>query len=215
MANGDGDATRGRIEIKIPEEQNDCICYVPTTYDPTKAAGLLVWLHAPGEQDVDALLDTWKSRCSQNNLIFLAPQAANEGRWTPGESDFIRKTIDEVIKTYSIDESRVVMHGHQGGGSMSYLVGFAHRDIVRAIIPIDAVIPARTPVRANDPIERLAVYSITPATSRLKAAITAGLKRLANAKYPVHDRSIANPDGTIEEAQIQEMLRWLDTLDRI
>ena len=98
---------------------------------------------------------------------------------------------------------------------MSYLVGFAHRDIVRAIIPIDAVIPARTPVRANDPIERLAVYSITPATSRLKAAITAGLKRLANAKYPVHDRSIANPDGTIEEAQIQEMLRWLDTLDLI
>ena len=55
VANGDGDATRGRIEIKIPEEQNDCICYVPTTYDPTKAAGLLVWLHAPGEQDVDAL----------------------------------------------------------------------------------------------------------------------------------------------------------------
>ena len=58
MANGDGDATRGRIEIKIPEEQNDCICYVPTTYDPTKAAGLLVWLHAPGEQDVDCLLYT-------------------------------------------------------------------------------------------------------------------------------------------------------------
>ena len=215
VANGNGDATRGRIEIKLPEEQNNCICYVPTTYDPTKAAGLLVWLHAPGEQDLDALLDTWKSRCSQHNLVFLAPQAANEGRWTPGESDFIRKTIDEVIKTYSIDQSRVVVHGHQGGGSMSYLVGFAHRDIVRAIIPIDAVMPARTPVRANDPLERLAVYSITPATSRLKAPISAGLKRLSDAKYPVHDRSIANPNGMIEEDQIQEMLRWLDTLDRI
>ena len=214
-ANGDGDATRGRIDIKIPEEQNDCICYVPTTYDPTKAAGLLIWLHAPGEQDLDALLDTWKSRCSEKNLIFLAPQAANEGRWTPGEVDFIRKTIDEVIKTYRVDLSRVVVHGHQGGGSMSYLVGFAHRDIIRAIIPIDAVMPARTPVRANDPIERLAVYSITPTTSRLKAAISASLKRLSNAKYPVHDHSIAHPDGTIEQPQIQEMLRWLDTLDRI
>ena len=214
-ANGDGDATRGRIDIKIPEEQNDCICYVPTTYDPTKATGLLIWLHAPGEQDLDALLDTWKSRCSEKNLIFLAPQAANEGRWTPGEVDFIRKTIDEVIKTYRVDLSRVVVHGHQGGGSMSYLVGFAHRDIIRAIIPIDAVMPARTPVRANDPIERLAVYSITPTTSRLKAAISASLKRLSNAKYPVHDHSIAHPDGTIEQPQIQEMLRWLDTLDRI
>lgn len=215
VPNGDGEATRGRIDIKIPEEQNDCICYVPNSYDPNKAAGLLVWLHAPGEQDLDKLIDTWKTRCSENNLIFLAPQAANEGRWTPGEIDFIRKTIDEVIENYNIDSNRVVMHGHQGGGSMCYLAGFANRDVVRGIVPIDGVMPARTPLKANDPIERLAIYSITPATSRLKNIIAGGLKRLSDAKYPVQDVSIANPDGTIEQQHIQAMLRWLDTLDRI
>ncbi len=41
----------GVVEIKIPEEKNECVAFVPDNYHPDVAHGLLVWLHAPGGFD--------------------------------------------------------------------------------------------------------------------------------------------------------------------
>ena len=72
----------------------------------------------------DELVNRWKQLAQDHDLIVLAPQSADEQRWMSTEIEFVRKAIDEVMRTYSIDPTRVVLHGYQAGGAMAYYVAF-------------------------------------------------------------------------------------------
>jgi pimeloyl-ACP methyl ester carboxylesterase len=123
--------------------------------------------------------------------------------------------IDEAIGSYNIDPTRVVIQGRGAGGSIGYLAAFAHRDIIRGIVPVDVAIPRRTNLKPNDPVERLSIYSITPAGSKLKPAIEARLKQLEQMKYPVQKVESADAKGRLDAAGRQHLARWIDSLDKI
>src|SRR5205085_2529676 len=106
------------VAIKIPEFANECLAYVPEGYNPQLAYGVVVWLHAPGGFKQDELVERWRTLCEDHDLILLAPKAADPNKWQPTEAAFVRKTLDEVVKTYNIDKSRIVVHGHEGGGAL-------------------------------------------------------------------------------------------------
>ena len=53
----------GVIALKLPELANQCVGYVPDSYNPKLAYGVVVWLHAPGGFDQKELLDRWKTHC--------------------------------------------------------------------------------------------------------------------------------------------------------
>ena len=201
----------GVVAIQIPEEPNDCVALVPDNYVATVRHGLVIWLHPSGQFDQDQLVDRWQTHCQDNRLILLMPQAANQRRWVPTEVDFVRKAIDEIRKAYQIDDARIVVHGHQAGGVLAYMVAFSQRDLVRAVAAIDSGIPRRLRIPANDPIQRLAVYAAydqkSPQAARAKAALT----RLRELKYPVTTRQAS---GYLSNAQLDELVRWIDTLDR-
>jgi serine protease Do len=205
----------GKVEIKLPEEQNECTAYVPDSYHSDVAHGLVVWLHAPGAYNVDQQIMAWKSACESQQLILLAPSAADPDRWDPSEVDVLRTMIEEVLASYNIDRSRVVVMGHQAGASIAYLLAFAHRDLVRGLVPTDAAMPRVTAVKPNDPVERLSIYSITPRDSRLKPAIEARLKQLEQMKYPLQRVEIASPQGRLNADERGRLLRWIDSLDML
>ena len=204
----------GLIDLKLPEEKNECVALIPDNYRHDVPHALVVWLHAPGERDDDQLKNQWSALTEQYNLILLAPRSADRTRWNPTQVDFIRKTIDNIISTYNIDRNRIVVHGRQAGGSMSYLLGFSHRDLIRGVAPIDAALPARATVEPNDPAERLAFYAFIVKGSRLEAAINTGLDRLQQAKYPVSSVQLNGADG-LTDTQRSQFAQWIDTLDRI
>src|SRR5262249_17835825 len=108
----------GVVERKGPEFENEGLAYVPESYAPRRTNGAAVWLHAPGGFKSDELVALWKPLCEKYGFILLAPKSSDRTKWQPTEVPFIRRVLDNVMKTYSIDPARVVVHGHEGGGAL-------------------------------------------------------------------------------------------------
>ena len=205
----------GIVQINIPEESNECIAYVPTGYHPRVAHGVVVWLHASGRIDQVALIARWKESCEVHDLILLAPRSADLEKWQRMEVAFIRKALDQVMAGYNVDRSRVVVHGYQGGGVMAYLTALAHRDLVRGAAVVDAALPLMATVPENDPLQRLAVYTTTTDGSDLAERIEASAERLSQMKYPVTVKHLDGPPRYLSAEELAELVRWIDTLDRL
>lgn len=208
----DGPPT-GAVNIQLAEEPNKCFAYVPATYDPSIPHGVVVWLDAPGSLKKQQVIDLWKQHCQQRDLILLAPASADSKRWQTTEVDVVRKMLDELISRYEIDDSRIVVHGYQGGGALAYRVAFAHRQVVRGVASVDAPLPiAPLP---NDPLFRLAVYSSAATQAAMNRRIELGVKRLQAAKYPVTAKEQEGDSRYLNADELLEFARWIDTLDRI
>lgn len=205
----------GAINIKIPEETSDCLAYIPENYHPDVACGVVLLLHASGGYENEKLLARWKTLCDQNDLILLAPKSADPAKWQPTEAAFVRKVLDDLIGKYNVDRSRIVAYGYQGGGSMAYLCALAHRDLIRGVAAVDAALPARSQPPATDPVFRLAIYSAAAEKSAVAEGIKATVKRLADLKFPVTVKALPAPGRDLTDEELSEVVRWVDTLDRI
>ncbi len=175
----------------------------------------MVWLQEPGEYDRQALLATWKDHCQANDLILLVPQPADPARWQPTELDFIRKTLDEIVSRYNVDPRRIVASGYQAGGAMAFLTAFTHRSLVRAVAVNDASLPARVSIPANDPIERLALFITVAKESKLVKRVQSNVKALEKIKYSVLVREHDGEPRPLDTDRLAELVRWIDTLDRL
>ncbi len=205
----------GEVSIKLPEETNECLAYVPDNYHPDVAYGVVLWLHEPGGFDRRKLVDAWKDHCRANDLILLAPQAADPNRWLPTEVDFVRKTLDDVLSKYRIDRTRIVACGHQAGGAMAMLTAFSHRSLIRAAAVTDTALPGRLQVAANDPIERLAIFITIAEKSDAAQRIQGQVTRLQEMKYSVILQKNPGDPRPLDDKEQAALVRWIDTLDRL
>lgn len=205
----------GLLDLKLPEEANECLAYVPESYHPDVAYGLVLWLHEPGGFDRNQLVAEWQELCRANDLILLAPRAAEPNRWLPTEVDFVRKTLDEVLSRYRVDRTRVVACGHQAGGAMAALTAFSHRSLIRGLAVTETALPGRLQIPANDPIERLALFLGVAEKSDVVPRLREQVAQLQQAKYSVILREHAGDPRPPTAAQRAELVRWIDTLDRL
>jgi len=203
----------GTIELKVPEMANDAWAYVPEAYDPRLPHGVAVWLHPPGGFDHKELLRRWKPLCDSGDLILLAPKSADPNRWAPGEAVLVRKLLDDIVSTYTIDPARVVVLGAEGGGTLGYLVALGNRDLVRAVALVDAPIVGRPP--ENEPLRRLAVYSAVAKDSPRAAAVKRSIGLLRERKIPVTEKDLGKVPRPLSDDELSELARWIDMLDRI
>jgi len=107
----------------------------------------------------------------------------------------------------------VVIHGHEGGGAMACMVGFRHRELVRAVAVVDGPIAARPP--ENDPLHRLAIYLTTAKKSKHAAAMRKTIPRLREMNIPVTVKDLGEDSRYLNDEELAELARWIDTLDRI
>jgi len=203
----------GSIELKVPEFENDTWAYIPEGHGRAVQFGLIVWLHAPGRFDWDKLLARWKPHCDRDGLILLAPKSAGKKGWLMREVALVEKLLDEVNTTYAVDPTRIVLYGHQAGGRLAYLVAFRGRKLVRAVVAADAPIAGRPP--ENDPLYRLAFYVARAEKSRQADRIEAGTAQLRAREYPVTVKDLGEKPRYLDPKEFSELLRWVDTLDRI
>lgn len=205
----------GLVEIKIPEETNECVAYVPDSYHPLVPHGVVVVLSAPGPVDRDKLVQRWKVVCEERQLIVLAPMSAAADKWQATETAFIRKTLDDVAAHYNVDPMRVAAYGYQTGGAVAWLFGSQNLDRVRAIAAIDALPPPRTSLPDNDPINRLAIFLGQAEKSAAAAGLKALAEHLQSAKFPVTQKSLGEKARDLTDDELAELGRWIDALDRI
>ena len=193
--------------------------YVPTSYDPNVAHGLVVWLHPADVQgrDADDMASIWAPYLRDYNLIMLGPISKAKEGWTPSESESILSDVKDVMKVYTIDKQRVIAHGSGIGGQMAFYLGFRARDIFRGVAAHGAVLASQP--KDIVPTQRLQFFISYGLSDTIAKNISSSKTKLADKKYSVLVREIPGLgkqylDAEQGEGTLQDLLRWIDCLDR-
>ena len=203
----------GPVQLKIPEFTNDAWAYVPEAYDPAVPHGVLLWIHGAGGFDEKELIARWKPFCDAHDLILLAPKSADPQKWQPNETTLIRKLLDEIHSAYTVDPTRTIACGNENGGSLAFVVAFGNRSLIRAVAAVQA--PLLAPPPENDPAHLTAFYVARAGKSDQAGAIDQAVTRLREMKYPVTVQELGEKPRDLKPAELSELVRWIDTLDRI
>jgi len=203
----------GPIPLKLPERSETVWAYVPASYDPVAACGVVVWLPPPGEVKPEGILALWKGPCDRDGLILVVPRSSGPVRWQPREAGLVPMLVAQVAAQYSVDPSRVVVCGRQTGGTVAFLAGFRYAKLVRGVVAVDG--PAEGRIPETDPAHRLAIYVATAAKSRAASLIRQTVSQLRELHYSVTAKDLGPEPRDLTADEVVELARWIDTLDRI
>lgn len=215
LPDGQGRAEVGIVTVKLPEEKNECFAYIPTSYRADLPAALLVALHTPGKFDREELLAQYKAMCDEHRVILLMPRSAEAARWETADATFIKKAVDDVAGHYAIDRQRIAVTGYQAAGTMAWLTAMSQPETFRAVIAVESPLPGRLNLPPNEPAKRTWFYLAHSEKSPQKAALAATAKRLEEAKYPLVQRDTGAKVRDLSPADVSDLGRWLDALDRL
>jgi poly(3-hydroxybutyrate) depolymerase len=204
----------GTIALKVAGFANEAFAYVPNNYDPTLPCGLLILLEGQGGMEKDKLLAVWKPLCDRYELILLVPKAADPHKWTPAEMEFVIQLAGQIQQRYKIDPLRVVIHGHAGSGVIASMTAYRHRELIRGLAVVDAVLPAAPPSEDDEPIS-LSVYAGVCAQSASARPMEKSFAPLRELGIPVTVKKIGGESRYLLPDELAEMVRWIDMLDRM
>lgn len=208
-------ANVGVIEVKIPEEKNECAAYVPASYHADAPLALLVALHTPGKYDREKMLAQYKPLCDDHGVILLLPRAADISKWDNNDAAFIKKAIDDVAGHYAVDRSRMAITGYQAAGAMAWLTALTQPETFRAIVAVEAPLPQRAKLPESEPAQRTWFYLAFSSKSPQKSALAATEKRLEDSKHPLVKRDTGGTPRELTTEELSDLGRWLDSLDRL
>ena len=139
------------------------------------------------------------------------PRRPAAGR--PTRPTYIEKLVGQVKAAYTVDPTRVVVFGRDTGASLALVSAFRSRELIRAAAVIDA--GSMLPPPEIDPGHRLAIYLGTAKNSTQAQLVKITLARLKAAKVPVTEKDLGKDARDLTPAEIGELVRWIDMLDRI
>ncbi len=212
------DPETGLLKRTSADGANNYWVFVPTNYNPDVSYSVVVWLHPLGrnkQDDIDSFTDAWEGYCEDNNVILIGPAAANDPPgWTPGESEFVQEAVKSVSEQYTVDRRRIVAHGMGIGGQMAFYLGFNKRDLFRGVATTGAALGSNPKERiANQP---LAFFLVVGEKDVLKDPVKTTKDKLTEHKFPVIHREIPNLGHEyMNRKTLDEVVRWLDSLDRL
>jgi predicted esterase len=214
---GDAKPDTGLMKKSSASGDHTWWLYVPDKYDPNATYSLLVWLHPAGkskEGDIKDLRDVWKEYCEDNHLILVMPAAENENGWKRTEAEFVQECVKAAMNDYNIDKRRVVLHGMGVGGEMALYLAFHDRAMFRGVATTGAPLTGNPKERvANQP---LTFYLVAGEKDPLKDAVKDGAKKLADYKYPATYKEIKDMGAQyLDLKTLEEVVRWIDSLDKI
>jgi serine protease Do len=201
-------------ELKLPEFPQQCKVYVPLSVAAGRPAGLLLWIHPPGEADADSVIGDWREICDRDGLVLVVPTAAEASRWERTELEYLGRLTKHALSEFEIDPRRVVVYGERGGGAMAWLLGLAGREVFRGVATSAAPLPRQIRVPANEPGQRLAIFAGVPNADEGAVLFAQGLQKCTDAGYSVATLALTNAAGNLSSSDREELARWIDTLDR-
>lgn len=206
----------GFLERTTPAKDHAYWMYVPSNYDPNVSHSLVVWLHAAGQSGKEAkdMVDIWRNVCEENHVILVGPKSESESGWLASEAEFVQEVAREAMKEYTIDRQRVIAHGMGVGGQLAFYLGLNARDLVRGVATTGSVLA--TSPKDNLAGQRLSFFVVAGAKDPLLKDIAAVKPKLAEKKLLVIYREVADMGKEyLDRKTFEEMIRWLDSLDRI
>jgi len=148
-------AARGEIVPRgyrsaLVEDLQGYAVYLPPNYDPTTPHPLMVVLHGgssngnlflgvvlgrnlPWTEYKQHLWDVFTPRWSPDDWIVVAPDGFGQVMWRwMGERDVL-DVIDDVRRSYAVDDDRIVLGGLSNGGVGAYAIGSRHASRFAAV----------------------------------------------------------------------------------
>jgi serine protease Do len=211
----------GEMKKQTPALDHTYHVYVPDTYDPNVACSVMIWLHPLNknkEKDAQDFMTTWQSYADDKNVIILCPVTDNARGWTPGDAEWIGQAVRTIATTYTLDMRRVVAHGMGQGGEMALYLGFQSRTLIRGVATVGAALGSNPREKVvNEP---LSFFLVTGGKDPKKGEVVTTKEKLLKFKYPTIFREVTNMgveyvDGKAGVPTLEELVRWIDTLDRM
>ena len=190
--------------------------YLPDNYDMNKSYGVIIWLHDVGKGGKDGkdMFKIWEDYCDSANFILIGPQAKNGVDWVATETEELVQSLNQAIAGFTIDRSRVVVHGMGNGGSMAMYLAFNARDLIRAAVVSGAVLNGNA--KDNLPNQPLSFYVVAGDKDPLIKEIKDTNEKLKTKKFPVIYRELKDfGKEYLDQKTLEEICNWLDSLDRI
>src|SRR6266571_3551003 len=123
-------------ELRVGERVFSYGLYVPDSYRPDKAYGLVICLHGAGFTG-DTYLERWQTRLGEG-YILACPTLPMGNWWTRTAEDLVLASIRAVEAHYHVDPNRVILTGMSNGGIGAYLIGAHHASRFAAVVPMAA-----------------------------------------------------------------------------
>ncbi len=204
----------GLMIRNTPDGEHKYWLYVHEDYDPNVAHAVVVWLHPAGKrnkEDFETFQELWADYCKANHIILVMP-VMDKDQWIPTASDFVTAATRDAMTRYTVDRQRVIAHGWGVGGDMAIHLGFNHRDLFRGVCAIGA---APHQIKDNVANQRLSFYLATGELDPLAKTIGEARTKLAERRYPAFHRQYAERGRDyLNEVQLREVIRWIDSLDQ-
>lgn len=120
------------------------LLYLPRNYEETtEALPLMLFLHGRGESYGPlSLVKKWGpprlvERGDDAPYVLVSPQCPGESSWNrPEQQAGLIELLDHMIKTYRVDEDRIVLTGLSMGGYGSWRLAADHPERFAAVAPI-------------------------------------------------------------------------------
>ena len=204
----------GRFTEKMPAHDHSYWAYVPEDYNPDDQYGLMVWIHPGGDTMEAELYQEWKLICDLRGIIILSPKAKKVSGWNPSEAGFVKDAVEQIQKKYSIDKSRVFLHGFSDGARFAYHLAFKYRELFRGLAV--AAEPLKSPAPENKPEFRLQFHFLCGDKDNLYSQVSRTVTNLRRMKFPASFTTINEYTHKYPPPlDVEEIGRWVDALDRI
>jgi len=117
--------------------------FVPASYVPTQRWPVILFLHGAGERGSDGYVQTQVGLAPairQNPTRFPAiavfPQATPDSSWTGTLARVAMMALDQTVREYQTDPSRVYLTGLSMGGNGTWYIAYRNPKRFAAIAPI-------------------------------------------------------------------------------
>ena len=208
----DDEAKAEVVEIKVADSSNRCFAIVPENdFATIGKPALFVWVSEPGFNDPAEALKATAAVCQRSNLVLMIPQSLDQKAWTPGEHEFISKSVQRLAKKVDFDSSRVAIGGEKTAGTMACLTAFTNRKQFQGLVMFDALFPRRLPQVETRPDERLLIYFANSEEFESGEKLDKIIEALQKKKFPVH-KNPTNFQRLIN--LLPDVADWINTLDR-
>ncbi|MBX6313687.1 MAG: DUF1080 domain-containing protein [Isosphaeraceae bacterium] len=129
--------------VKAPDGERKYSVFVPSGYDGKTAYPVVLFLHGAGERGDDGIRSAQVGLGAIINghpddfpMIVVFPQARQTWAADSDDARAALAALDDVLQTYKVDRSRIVLTGLSMGGFGSWSNGAAHPERFSAVVPV-------------------------------------------------------------------------------
>lgn len=119
------------------------LLYLPKDYDSVKKSQLILFLHGRGESYGPlSLVAKWgpprfAARGDELSYILVSPQCPGDDSWSkPTQQKRIVELLDQILKTYSVEEQSICLTGLSMGGYGSWRMAADHPQRFASVVPV-------------------------------------------------------------------------------